>query len=194
MRRQAERKTINHPLPGRRINVVGNTAAGKTHMAAALAELLGLARVELDALYWGPDWTPSTVQAMRAQVEAATRGDGWVVDGNYSMVRDIVWARADTLVWLDLRLSVVMWRVLRRTLGRMASGEVLWNGNREGWRQGLASRDSIILWALTTHRRRQREFGRLLATGNWPRLTVIHLRTPAEAAAWLARVRADRRP
>jgi adenylate kinase family enzyme len=163
-------------------------------MALALAERLGLPHVELDALYWGPDWTPSTVQAMRAVVEEATRDDGWVVDGNYSMVRDIVWARADTLVWLDMRLSVVMWRVLRRTVGRAASGELLWNANRERWRQSFASRDSIILWALTTHRRRQCEYRQLLARSEYPHLAVVHLRTPAEAAAWLARVRADRRP
>jgi hypothetical protein len=30
-------------------------------------------------------------------------------------VRDLVWRPADTLVWLDLPLSLV-WRLLRRTL------------------------------------------------------------------------------
>ena len=61
-------------------------------------------------------------------------GDGWVVDGNYSAVRDLVWDRADTVVWLDLPRLVVVRRITTRSIRRVVRREELWNGNRERWR------------------------------------------------------------
>ncbi len=54
-----------------------------------------------------------------------------MVDGNYGAVRDLVWERADTVVWLDLPRPVVMRRVIFRTVRRAVTREELWNGNRE---------------------------------------------------------------
>ena len=93
---------MNHPPPGpRRIAVVGTSGSGKTTLAHRLAERLGIPHVELDALHWGPNWTPVAADLFRERVAQALSGEAWVVDGNYSRVRDIIWTRADTLVWLD---------------------------------------------------------------------------------------------
>ncbi len=91
----------------RRIVVVGTSGSGKTTMAARLAEGLGLPHVELDAIHWGPGWTPLAVEEFRERTAEALAGEAWSTDGNYSGVRDIVWSRADTLVWLDYALPVV---------------------------------------------------------------------------------------
>ena len=88
----------------RRAAVVGTSGSGKTTLATSLAQRLGLAHVELDSLYWGPDWTPAPRERFREQVARALSGEAWTTDGNYGAVRDIVWARADTVVWLDLSL------------------------------------------------------------------------------------------
>jgi len=47
------------------------------------------------------------------------------------------------------------------------------------------SRDSILLWALQTYRRR-REYQALFSQLEHRHLTVIHLRSPRETAQWLA--------
>ena len=79
-----------------RVSVVGNSGSGKSTVAARLAEQLGAPYTELDAVNHQPDWTPLPVEEFRRQVAALTEGESWVVDGNYSAVRDIVWAHART--------------------------------------------------------------------------------------------------
>ena len=110
--------------------MVGSTGSGKTTFARALASILGVPRVELDELNWGPNWTPFDNATFRERVAAATSGDAWVVDGNYGGrgARDIIWPRADTVVWLDLPLHVTLARLWRRSVGRhaVAGGALGW--------------------------------------------------------------------
>jgi len=171
---------------GRRINVVGTTGSGKTTTARQLAERLGIPHVEMDALNWGPNWTPAEREVLRARTAQALVGEAWVVDGNYGSVRDIVWGRADTIVWLDFCLLVTMIQLTRRTVRRVATREELWSGNRERFWNSFFTRDSILWWGLTTHRRRRREYPVLLAQPEYAHLAVVHLRSPRAARKWLA--------
>ena len=74
-------------------------------------------------------------------------------------MRDLVWGRAELLVWLDYPLPLVLGRVVRRTLQRIVTREELWSGNREQWRH-LFTRESLWLWALQTHHRRRKTIPR----------------------------------
>ena len=166
----------------RRIAVVGSTGAGKTTLAKRLALRYGLRHVELDALFHGPNWMPAPLDEFRARVAAAIAADGFVVDGNYGAVRDIVWSAVDTLVWLDYSLPLVFARTLRRTIVRIRSREELWNGNREGLANAFASRDSILLWVLRTHARRRRDYPGFIAAHAIA--NVVRLGSPDETEAW----------
>lgn len=169
----------------RRINVIGTTGSGKTTVARELGTRLGVPHVELDALHWGPNWSTPSREELRARVAAALTGDAWVVDGNYSKVRDIIWTRADTLVWLDYPLRVILRQLLARTFKRAITRELLWRGNRERF-AAVFSLDSILLWALKTYRRRRREYAVLPQQPEYAHLKVIRLRSPEEAHRWLA--------
>ena len=74
----------------KRIVVVGTTGSGKTTMAGRLSSRLGIPHTELDALNWGPNWQTRPQEEFRTAVDEATRGEAWVVDGNYSRAREIV--------------------------------------------------------------------------------------------------------
>lgn len=169
-----------------RVVVVGTSGAGKSTLAGALASKLGVAHVELDALHWEPGWVEAPDDVFLARVEAATAGGAWVVDGNYAVARDLLWRRADTLVWLDYERPVVMARVVWRTLRRAALRETLWNGNRERLLPNLWGPDSVIAWAWTTWARRRREYEALLASDAYGHLRVLRFARPADAARWLA--------
>ncbi|HET9877892.1 MAG TPA: adenylate kinase [Candidatus Limnocylindria bacterium] len=168
-----------------RINVVGTSGSGKTTFAAELSARLDIPHVELDALNWTGGWQQADPDVMRARVAAAVSGERWVIDGNYSVSRDLVWARADTVVWLDLPRSVVTWRIVTRTLTRLVRRTEMWAGNRESLRM-LLSRDSIVWWSVSTYARRRRDYPRLLAAH--PDLRVVRLRTPRQADRWLRSV------
>jgi adenylate kinase family enzyme len=171
----------------RRVAVVGVTGSGKTTLAAALARRLNVPHVELDALFWGPNWTPRPRELFRARAAEALAGDAWVVDGNYSSLRDLIWPRAEVLVWLDYALPLILWRLARRTWQRLTRRTLLWNGNRDRlWHQ--LGRDSLFLWALQTHPRHRRDYPALLAQPEHAHLQLIHLHSPRAAAEWLAQL------
>jgi adenylate kinase family enzyme len=173
----------------RRIVVVGTSGSGKTTMTRALSQRLGVPHLELDAINWGPGWTQAPRDVFRAQVDAATDAAAWACDGNYSSVRHLVWTKADTLVWLDYPMTVVFPRVVRRTLRRTFTGEELWNGNRERLWTQLCTRDSLLLWVLTTWRKHRRNYPKLIASDAYRHLRVYRFRHPSEAERWLGTVR-----
>jgi len=120
-----------------RIAITGPSGSGKTSLAAELARTAGLRHVEIDALHHGPNWESCGPDVLRERVLAAIEEDGWVTDSTYhTMLGDLVSGSADVLVWLDLPIPLVMWRLLRRTHVRSRDKIELWNGNVEpGWRE-----------------------------------------------------------
>ncbi|MBD2120744.1 AAA family ATPase [Trichocoleus sp. FACHB-262] len=167
-----------------RISVVGTTGSGKTTLARHISQRLNIPHVELDALHWNPNWSESATDVFCSRVAEALSGDRWVVDGNYSEVRNLTWSSADTLVWLDLPFSTTFGRLLRRTVRRVVTQEELWSGNRETLTKAL-SQDSILLWLFRTYHKRRREYPVLLQQPEYAHLKIIHLRSPQVAQTWL---------
>ncbi|HLZ62033.1 MAG TPA: AAA family ATPase [Ktedonosporobacter sp.] len=169
-----------------RIVIIGTSGSGKTTLARQLGARLGVPFVELDSLHWEPNWTAAPLAVLRERVVLAISGDAWVVDGNYSVVRDLTWGLADTVVWLDYSLWVVMQRIVRRTLVRMITREELYSGNRESFKNTFLSKDSIILWSLQTHQKNRRKYTELMSQPEYAHITMVRLRSPQATCAWLA--------
>ena len=110
----------------KRISVVGTSGSGKTTLAHKISELLKIAHFEMDALHWLPDWRSIPTEILRRRVKQAVVGDSWIIDGNYGKVRDIIWSRADTVVWLDYPFWLVFRRMLSRGIRRVVTKEELW--------------------------------------------------------------------
>jgi adenylate kinase family enzyme len=161
-----------------RIAVVGTSCSGKTTLARRLASLFNRRHIELDALHWGPEWTTRPDFVLRA--EAALAGSEWVSDGNYRVVRDLILRRATAVVWLDYPFPLVFWRALRRTVGRLRSGEILYAQNVETFRGSFLQRDGIPWWVVRTHCRRRREYGVLFADPRYAHLEVFEMKSPAQ--------------
>jgi adenylate kinase family enzyme len=100
----------------RRIAVVGVSGNGKTTFARRLAVKLDLPYTELDALHHLPGWVEASEVDFRREVEAVmNRSEGWVLDGSYmGKLGDLILRRADTIVWLDQPLPLVLRRLVTR--------------------------------------------------------------------------------
>lgn len=174
---------LNRALP-RRINVRGTSGVGKTTFSRELARRLDLPWIELDGLHHGPNWSAPGAEEFRSRVREAMDNapSGWVIDGNYDgKLANTVIAGADVIVWMDFPLRIVMPRLWHRTMHRIHNDVELWNGNRETWRDQFASRNSILLWTIRTHRKQRDTWPSRF--GNDPRL--VRLRSDAEVHHWL---------
>jgi len=169
---------------GQRIHVVGTSGSGKTTLAKQIAAQLQMQHIEMDALHWDANWTNVSTEVFRQRLDQALVGDRWVIDGNYSRVRDLVWIRADTVVWLIYPFWLVFSRIVRRTLWRGLTQQELWNGNRESLRNAF-SKDSMIIWVLKTYEKKRQQYPIWFQQPEAAHLTIVELRSPRESEAWL---------
>lgn len=193
---------------GRRIHVIGNNGAGKTVLGARLAELMEAPLVQLDALNWDPGWVPvstSDPNRFRQRLLTATRGDTWVAEGRHEVVcQEVFWDRLEMVVWLDLPMPQLLYRVLARAWRRSRRHELLWGSNYESfWRQFLLwRRERSLLWRVVAqHRAKRRDALRWMADPRWQHVRFVRLRSAREVRAFtlevsraLARERGEPRP
>lgn len=174
-------------FPYKRIVVIGVTSSGKSTLAENLAKRFDMSFIELDALHWEPGWQEAPDDVFRARVEKATQAEKWAVAGNYRVVRDITWPKADALIWLDYPFLLVLRQLTRRTFARWWSQELLWGTNIEPlWAHlKLWSQESLFHWLVKTYWRRKREFTNLLSQPEYQRLKVFHFKHPSETEEWL---------
>lgn len=169
-----------------RVVVIGSSCSGKSATGARLAAKLGHPFVELDELFWGPNWQPKRPEQFASLARLAAAGERWVMAGNYSAVRGEVWPRATAVVWLNVSLPVALWRVVRRTATRLARREVLWHGNRESLFRTLFTPESIVWWVLTTHHLRRKQFSALRSSGQYPHLRWYEFNRASQVERFLA--------
>jgi energy-coupling factor transporter ATP-binding protein EcfA2 len=179
-----------HSLEGcERILILGRTGSGKTTLARKLAAQLEIPHVELDSLYFGPEFSTAPLPVLRARTSAAIAGERWVTDGNKRAVRDLVWPRADTIVWLDYPLAISLWRLSRRARRRTA--ELTAHAREGSLSAGLPTQVAAaargVLTALRSHAGQRREYPRMFAAPANRHLAVVRLRSPRATDAWLAR-------
>lgn len=92
----------------KRINVVGSSGSGKSTFSKQLAMKLGVTYIEMDRLFWLPDWKELDDEAFFDKVVDVTQQEAWVLDGNYSRTQPYKWQRVDTIIWLDYSRSITL--------------------------------------------------------------------------------------
>jgi adenylate kinase family enzyme len=172
----------------KRIVVVGTSCSGKTTLAKRIAYILNTEHIELDALYWDANWCPRQHNEFISLVVKAVQKDSWVIDGNYKDVRDMVWNRADAVIWLNYSFMTIFLRALKRTVIRSITKEELFSGNRESFLMSFFSKESILLWVLKTYPIRKRAFPKLFQSDKYSHLKIIELRKTHEADTFIQKL------
>ena len=170
----------------KRIHIVGTSGSGKTHLASRLSEILNIKHTQIDGVFWQDYWQSLPPEKFKEKIAAITEKKKWIFCGNYSIAREIIWKKADTLIWLDLPFSTTLKQLFQRTLNRSLDKEKLWGTqNTENFRMSFASRDSIILWMLKTYRRNKRHYSHWVANPPHSQMKTIRLTSHSEADRWL---------
>ena len=169
-----------------RIVIIGSTGSGNTTLAHKLGEKLGCPAIDLDQLFWLPGWVEREPDDFREKTQEAASGNRWVAAGNYRGVRDILWNRADMLIWLDYSFPRTFWQLTYRSFLRLVKGTVCCNGNKESIRK-LCSKDSIILWLFTSYAPHRREYLDIFEKKPYPNIrNYIRLRAPSATRKFIA--------
>jgi len=178
-----------------RIVIIGRTGSGKTTLGRKVAAFLGVPHVELDSLFFGPDFSTVPLEVLRERTVNAIAGDQWVTDGNKSAVRDLVWPRADTIVWLDYSIWVSLWRLGRRAMWRTSvlQEQAKESGGRKGLPVKFIAGAKGVLRALRSHRGQRKEYPLLFALPENQHIAVVRLHSPRETQTWLERVTGDQK-
>lgn len=98
----------------KRVMVVGGPGSGKSTLAVKLAEITGLPVFHVDHIIHKPGWIlrdDDESLKMAKSVEAKPR---WIFEGVLSATYANRCARADTVVWLDLPVSLRLARIVKR--------------------------------------------------------------------------------
>jgi len=174
-------RSFSVPPPMNRIIIIGSSCAGKTTLARKLSAKLNMPHIELDQLFWLPEWKQRPQDEFRSLVSDAIAAERWISCGNFTELREILWNRATHAVWMNYSFPLVFSRAIRRTVRRCFVKEELFSGNYESFRQSFLSRDSILWWVLTTFRRRRRQYRQLFDDNVHPSLKLIELHHPRDA-------------
>jgi adenylate kinase family enzyme len=172
-----------------RIVVIGSSCAGKSTLAFRLSELLALKYIQLDALYWKADWQAREKDEFNELVINEINSEKWAVDGNYGIIRHLIWPKAEIVIWLNYDFSLVLKRALVRTIKRIVTKEELFSGNRETFKKSFFDKDSILWWVITTFHRRRKEIPLMLKEKEYEHLKVIEIRKAKELDKLLASIK-----
>ncbi|MEC7838606.1 MAG: shikimate kinase [Chlamydiota bacterium] len=167
----------------KRIFIIGTSGCGKTFLGRKLAHLLKVKFIDLDDIYWLPNWKKRPNDEFCELVQKEVAGESWIISGNYSKTHHNIWPQADLIIWIDLPIYLCLWRGLKRSLSRILSREKCCNGNYESLRR-LLGKDSILLWIGKTHSRRRRTYQNYF-TSNQHSKTLLHLTSAHQVSKFL---------
>ena len=145
----------------------------------------------MDQLFWKAKWQETSDEELFQKIREVTSQKGWVLDGNYTRTIPDKWKRVQLVIWLDLSFVRTVFRVTKRTIRRSLSRQEIWpgTGNRESLAKAFLSKESIILWAITSYRRNRKNYRDAMASTENSHIHFIRLKSPKSVASFLERLR-----
>jgi len=171
----------------KRVAVFGNAGAGKSTLARRLAALTSLPLYPLDLIQYraGGGEVPRD-EYLRAHAELLRR-DEWIIDG-FGCVAS-AWerfAKADTLVYIDLPLVTHYWWVTKRLIKGLFVLPEGWPENSPMWSSTLDSYK--VVWRC--HRWLTPRYRQLVIEMAASK-RVHHVKSPVEMAAFLDAIKRE---
>ncbi|MDD0852119.1 hypothetical protein HBN50_03380 [Halobacteriovorax sp. GB3] len=173
----------------KRIIVIGVTGSGKSTFSKKLSNILGLKYIQLDELFWLPNWEMTPDDQFFKKIDEATKDSSWIIDGNYNRTNHIHWPKADTVIWIDLPLWLTFYQNLSRSFNRALFRKEIWEGtgNKESFSR-MFSKDSIVRWLFKTYRPHKKRNEDRLKSIEYSHINFHRLRSRREISDFLLMV------
>lgn len=170
-----------------KIIVVGSSGSGKSTFSKQLSAKLQIPYIEMDYLFWKPQWTEPGDEEFFEKILASIDRPKWVLDGNYGRSHHLTWKDADTVIWLDLPFWLTLYQNVSRSVKRAIIRKELWKGtgNKESFLK-MFSKDSIVLWLIKTYDRNVKRYEERMKDPKYSHIRFIRLRSRREVKRFLA--------
>lgn len=98
----------------KKIALIGSGGSGKSTLARRLGKKLNIEVYHLDALFWKPNWTPTSKEEQIEVQNELVKKEEWIIDGNYNGTMDIRLNAVDTIIFVDINRVICIFRVFKR--------------------------------------------------------------------------------
>lgn len=170
----------------KKINVIGTSGSGKSTFSRMLATKLDYPYLEMDAMFWKPNWQESSNDEFFSKLRSALAQDTWVLDGNYSRTTEIKWASVDHIIWIDYSFSRTVYQAVKRAFILSITKDELWGtGNFETFTKSFFSRDSVIAWTLKTYKLNRVRYTKISTNPKYSHITFVRLKNPKMAKKFI---------
>ena len=165
----------------RRIAVIGNGGGGKSTLARALGQKLGIPVHEVDEVQWLSGWRRAPLDEVAHTLDAWVADDSWIIDGFGPWpVIDRRMARADTIVYVDFPFRTHLWWATKRQFVSLV--------RHRAWAGQSAPPSSLLLFRTLRRVHAMRSDLLDLVTKSGRAVKLVHLRSPREMTRWLGDV------
>jgi len=172
-----------------RINVVGTSGCGKSTFSKKLAAITGYPYMEIDQIFWEPNWRVPDDNIFFGKLELALEKDTWVLDGNFTRTIPIKWKNVQMVIWLDYSFFRIVSRVIIRSIRRAITRKELWEGtgNKESFKK-LFSKESIVLWSINHYKSNKVQYDIMMSDKKYSHIRFVRLSSPGAAQKFLSSV------
>ncbi|NJN71592.1 MAG: adenylate kinase [Limnothrix sp. RL_2_0] len=164
-----------------RIAVFGNAGGGKSRLSRQIASITGLPLHVLDKVQFKPGGIPVALEEFEQAHQEILDSETWVIDGFGNL--KMLWQRldiADTLVYIDLPISIHFWWVTKRFITSYFNPPEGWPKNSPLWKSSMNSYKVLYLCEKHLAPRYREYVEKSKATKN-----VYHLRSPQQISQFL---------
>lgn len=166
----------------KRVMITGGPGAGKSTLARQLGDATGLPVTHIDQIAWLPGWQLRPREETAEIMHELQNRESWIIDGQYSLSMEHREQRADTIIFVDLPVTLRFWRVIKRIA--RSYGQV-----RPDMAEGCPEQFSweFIKWIWSTHKRTRHRGSEIIAR-NKQQKSCHHLSTSREVADFLHQI------
>ncbi len=116
---------------GKRILVIGSPGAGKSTFSKELSRITNIDLYHMDRIYWLPGWNPVDGVEFKKRLGEVLSKEAWIIDGNYQSSLQERLANANTVIYLDFRRYICLYRSVKRTFFSTAERSDITEGCEE---------------------------------------------------------------